>query len=151
MKTYFSFLSEIKSIHGAVIIQFFLDAYLDEACCRVTPLLKMFLPVLFLDFEGKSRTQDALYRFRVTWKAHKVSSDLYWPLLAMSWNCNNGKLFLQPFVEPLHKRDQYENTTKKSSKYLISQIFTSVKPQGNRNVREKADFLHTHQKSMWQK
>lgn len=39
---------------------------LDEACCRVTSLLKMLLPVLLLDFEGKARAQNALHRFRVT-------------------------------------------------------------------------------------
>lgn len=37
-----------------------LSVNLDEASCRVTPLLKMLLPVLLLDFESKPRTQDTL-------------------------------------------------------------------------------------------
>lgn len=38
--------------------------YLDEARCRISSLLKMLLPVLLLDFEGKTRTQDALQSHR---------------------------------------------------------------------------------------
>lgn len=44
---------------------------LDEAGCRVTPLLKVLLPVLLLDFEGKARTQDALRGHR------EVTTELY--------------------------------------------------------------------------
>lgn len=53
-----------------------LHMYLDEACCRVASLLKMFLPVLLLDFEGKARSQDALHSIRVS-KQHEAINDLY--------------------------------------------------------------------------
>lgn len=36
------------------------DAHLDESCCRVPPLLKVFLAVLLLDLQSKTRTQDPL-------------------------------------------------------------------------------------------
>lgn len=36
------------------------DAHLDESCCRVPPLLKVLLPVLLLDLQSKTRTQDPL-------------------------------------------------------------------------------------------
>lgn len=52
-----------------------MEVYLDEACCRVPSLLKMFLPVLLLDFESKAGAQDALHRVNQT--AHKLIGDFY--------------------------------------------------------------------------
>lgn len=54
---------------------------LDEASCRVTPLLKMLLPVLLLDFEGKPRTQDTLQGDRkVKPELEFTSINLFHPL-----------------------------------------------------------------------
>lgn len=47
--------------------------YLDEAGCRVTSLLKMFLPVLLLDLQGKARTQNALNKIKIKNKVKRMS------------------------------------------------------------------------------
>lgn len=41
---------------GQVLVQ-----YLDQVCSWHLPLLKMLLPMLLLDFQGKPRAQDALW------------------------------------------------------------------------------------------
>lgn len=58
-----------------------LSVNLDEASCRITPFLKMLLPVLLLDFEGKPRAQDTLQGDRkVKTELEFTSINLFHPL-----------------------------------------------------------------------
>lgn len=68
---------------------------LDEASCRVTPLLKMLLPVLLLDFEGKPRTQDTLQGDRkVKPELEFTSINLFHPLSSRRKVCAHLRSFI---------------------------------------------------------
>lgn len=53
---------QVRGFHGP---EWGPPTHLDQACCRVPPLLEVLLPMLLLDFQGEARAQNALQGVRV--------------------------------------------------------------------------------------